>query len=391
MKRVLVIIPNLDLGGMETVVMNYFRHIDRSRLVFDFVLHGEKGYFEDEASVLGARIFRAPTRKQGFFKNVLAMKKIYSRKEYDTVIVCTEHALAFIELAVAWACGVRTRAAWSHFADYQGRSRVKRSVHFLARPFLYMFANLFFACTKDAGRWLFSEKFVKNLHKKNFHIINNAIDMQRFKYDPETRERLRSEMGLGARFAVGIIGRLVPVKNHAFAMDVMQAMPKPDDVALVIIGDGELRAELEARAGENVIFTGAVGNVHDYLQALDAVIVPSLHEGLSIAAIEAQAAGLPVLLSSNIPPEAAICETARFLENCVGVWVGGILGLMDGGSGRERDSELKSDRKSDRREIDLADSGFDIRKEADRIMDIFGTNSHIQNRRRRAKKQGGFK
>jgi glycosyltransferase involved in cell wall biosynthesis len=347
MKRVLFVLPNLDLGGTEIIVMNYFRNIGKN-VVFDFVVHGESGYFEDEARALGAEIFRVPTRRQGFFKNIYAMKKIYAN--YDFIIVCTEHAFAFIELAVAWASGVKTRAVWSHFADYQGNSRIKRRAHFFARPFLRLFANLFFACTQDAARWLFG-RLSKNT-RKNFFIINNAIDLQKFCFCPDAREKIRKQHLLGDKPTIGIVGRLTAVKNHAFALEIISQIPS----VLLIIGDGELRAELEDMSNERVIFTGAVENIHEYYSALDFLIVPSFHEGFSLVAIEAQAAGLPVLLSDKIPHEAKITALARTKN------------LKDGAQAWAQ--EIISVKNHKRTAVDLTDSGFDIKTESKKFQEI---------------------
>jgi len=414
MKRILIVLPNLDLGGMETVVMNYFRAIDREKIIFDFVVHGEKGFFEDEAVSLGAKIFRCPTRKKNFFKNIFTMRKIYKKnlnapeisddayffgareknfegvekiprekisrekipaenfvagarekiphEKYETVIVCTEHAFAFIELFVAWICGVKIRAAWSHFSDYQGRSKLKRRLHFFARPFLCAFTNLFLACTEDAGRWLFG-----GLHKKNFCIINNAIDLEKFKFDETARKKIRSEYNLGESFTIGIVGRLVPVKNHAFAKKIFAELRKEKnfdayenifsseekrDAVLMIIGDGELRCELDSR-DEKIIFTGAVENIREFYSALDFLIVPSFHEGFPMIAVEAQASGLPVLLSENITRGVALSPLANFKS-------------LDAGA-KNWAREILKTKIPPREKINLSASGFDIKTEGRRF------------------------
>ncbi|MCL1846043.1 MAG: glycosyltransferase [Defluviitaleaceae bacterium] len=435
MKRILVILPNLDLGGMETVVMNYFRNLDRSKIVFDFVVHGEPGFFEEEARALGARIFRVPTRSQGFFENISAMRRIYaagsiasedayfstrvvadgrsrvSEEKYDIVIVCTEHAFAFIELFVAWTSGVKTRAAWSHFSDYQGASRLKRRAHFFARPLMCFYANLCLACTKDAGVWLFGKKFAKNLQNPAFHIINNAIDLEIFSRQAcggtrehnerserfprhrgrvseatralegcgreasplagdgfEPREKIRAAHGLtNDEIAVGIAGRLTAVKNHAFALEIFKellASGAGKNAALFIIGDGELREEIETQSRNlgitnRVIFTGALGNIHEYYQALDVLILPSHHEGLPVVAIEAQASGLPVILSDKLTRDVQISDLAHYESLNAGAtaWAEKILALAS----RER---------TERTTPDLSESGFDITREAAKLQKI---------------------
>jgi glycosyltransferase involved in cell wall biosynthesis len=312
MNRILIILPNLDHGGTEVTLMHYFR---ASGLPFDFAVHGKGGYFEPEAKALGARIFRVPTRKQGLFKNIAAMRTLYKRHpEYTTVIVCTEHSFAFVELYVAWLCGVRVRAAWSHFSDYQGPSRLKRNAHFITRPLMRLFGNRFLACSEAAGKWLFGKGI---LRKKGFHIVRNAIDLDKFTFNPKIRERMRNKLGLGDRFAVGIAGRLAAVKNHTFALETFARIKEKDPTAtLLVIGIGDLKESIASEAlclgiSDETIFIGTVDNIHDYYQALDVLIVPSLHEGFCIVALEAQASGLPVLLSEGVPREAAVCGSAQ--------------------------------------------------------------------------------
>ena len=388
--KVLIILPNLDLGGTEVVVMNYLRQFSieftargKSSLfktdacgvsesascdepiLFDFAVHGETGYFEEEARLLGAKIFRVPTRGESFFGNIRAMRRLYHENKYDFIIVCTEHSFAFIEVAVAWFSGIKTRAVWSHFSGYQGKSRLKRHLHLIGRPFLRMFTNMFFACTLDAGRWLFGNTFARNLQnkaavpplfsdrgelrsndrefKKNFHIINNAIDLDKFAFNQEVRDKIRYKIGLGDAFAVGIVGRLAAVKNHIFALesfakiDLSKAtFAKADltktgfsktEAVLIIIGDGEMRAQIEEMAerlgiSSRVFFTNAVENVHEYYQALDLLLMPSLHEGFGMVAIEAQASGLQALISDTVPQEVKVSELAFFksLDDGADAW-----------------------------------------------------------------------
>jgi glycosyltransferase involved in cell wall biosynthesis len=350
-KRILIILPNLDLGGTEIVIMNYLRHIDREKIIFDFCVHGETGYFEDEAVTLGAKIFRAPTRSQGFFKNIFAMRKIYRDEKYDFAIVCSEHSFAFLELFVAWLSGVKTRAAWSMFSDYTGRSKVKRAAHFFARPLMRLFSNLRFACSANAGQWLFGKKFI---------IINNAIDLDVFKFNRENRnirEKIREKHELTDEFTIGIAGRLSAVKNHAFALEIIKECET--DTVLLIVGDGELRAEIEKKAYEidrKIIFTGRVDSIAEYYFAIDLLLIPSFHEGLSLVAIEAQASGIPVLLSDTITPEIKICELAHFisLDSGAKTWA-------------EKIADLK---KHERTAMDFKTSGYDIKEEAKKLQKI---------------------
>jgi glycosyltransferase involved in cell wall biosynthesis len=330
----LVILPNLDLGGTESCLMNFLR----GGVKFDFVVHGEAGFYEEEARALGAQIHRVPTRSDGFWKNIFAMRKLYkNNRQYKTAIICTDHAFAFVELFSAWWCGVKNRIAWSHFSDYTGEKGAKRTAHYFARPWLRLFAKTRLACTHEAGVWLFGRAAVR---RRSFHIIPNAIDAEKYAFEPDLRKIARSPSPNGLisdtnftdkTLAVGIIGRLAPVKNHVFALEIfVQVIKREPDARLFIIGDGELRQMLKEKAdalgiSEQVVFTGAVTNMPAWYQALDVVLIPSLHEGLPMIAVEAQAAGLPVLLAASLSREVAITSLARYVKADTSAWVDAIL------------------------------------------------------------------
>ena len=346
MERFLFIVPNLDLGGTEMVVMLYFRHL---QLPIDFVVHGNEGYFEGQARNAGAKIYRVPTRKAGLWRNIRKMRQLYKQHpEYQTVIICTEHSFAFIELAVAWFSGVRTRGAWSHFSDYQGASRLKRVLHFLTRPLMRVFGNFFLACSTEAGSWLFGKKV---LHDKRFHVVKNAIDVSRFTFNPEARLKKREALGLNDHFVIGMVGRITAVKNHAFALSVFEKLQalSPTPTTLLIIGDGEEKDNLKTYAPENVIFTGAVNDPHHYYPAFDVLLLPSLHEGFPVVAVEGQAAGLPVIMSDTLSREVGISSLAQYVALKEEAWVDAILAV-----------QADTKRERPREEITLINEGYDI-------------------------------
>ena len=341
------------MGGTEAVVMNYLR----AGVPFDFVVHGDAGHHEAEARTLGARIHRVPTRAQGLLANIRAMRQLYkTHRTYDTVILCTEHAFGFIEPAVAWWCRVKYRAAWSHFSDYQGASWLKKWLHYPARPWLRLFTNFRLACTVAAGRWLFgcSHKSLSiwfpsgsdNVVSTNFELVKNAIDVDKFAFDVDKRNAMRKQLTLDKQLTVGIIGRLSAVKHHAFAFQIFARVithmrdegVMPDAMpVLLVIGDGDERERLTAQAraldiDTHIRFTGAVDNVHAYYQALDMVIMPSVHEGFPMVAVEAQAAGLPVVLSDTLSREIALTPLVRYIGikgEDVQAWADAILSLVD--------------------------------------------------------------
>jgi len=388
MKRILLILPNLDMGGTEAVVMNYLR----AGVPFDFVVHGDIGYHEAEARALGAKLFRVPTRSEGFFANIRAMRQLYkTHPQYDTVLLCTEHAFGFIELAVAWGCRVKYRGAWSHFSNYQGGARLKKILHYPARPWLRLFTNYRLACTAAAGQWLFgcNHKSLStwfptggSMINTNFDLVKNAINLQNFAFDAATRHTVRERLQVGNRLAVGIVGRLNAVKNHTFALRVFaqiqaHALAADKQPMLYIIGDGTLRASLETQANElgisnNVCFVGAVDDIQAYYQAMDMVLMPSLHEGFPMVAVEAQAAVLPLVLSDALARDIAATPLVRYIgigEADTNAWADAILAHV----GNNIDNQTQ---RGDPAHIQaLTEAGFSIGHAARYLNGILGVSS----------------
>jgi glycosyltransferase involved in cell wall biosynthesis len=183
---------------------------------------------------------------------------------------------------------------------------------------LSRYPSAYCSCSREAGEW----RFPRRICRSSLNIINNGIDVERFRYDENVRKEMRSRLGLDDdTVLVGCVGRLTYQKNQSFLLDVMREAAELDpdkDCRLILIGDGEDRSVLEKKAADldiqnKVIFTGAVSNVKDYLQALDVAVMPSRYEGLAIAVIEAQAAGLDVIASDAIPELAAVTENVSFI------------------------------------------------------------------------------
>jgi glycosyltransferase involved in cell wall biosynthesis len=197
-----------------------------------------------------------------------------------------------------------------------------------------VFGNLFFACTREAGVWLFGKVVMK---KNNFYTIKNAIDLNKFVYNPDMRLSLREKLNITKNFTISMVGRLTQVKNHAFALEVFAQLCKKEPAAVFyMIGDGELKNSIQNKAMllgiiDKVVFTGAVENIYDYFQALDVLLLPSFHEGFPVAAVEAQAAGLPVFLSDTLASEIACTPLAQFLslEDGAEAWAAEILKVKD--------------------------------------------------------------
>lgn len=305
MIRVLHILGGLNLGGAETMVMNLYRAIDRTKVQFDFVIHvNEKQAYEDEISFLGGKIYRFP---QFNGKNLISVIRLWNNffLEHSEYQILHSHirSYASIYIPIAKKYGLKTIIHSHSTSNGKGMSAVVKQI--LQIPLRYQ-ADYLFACSQSAGKWLYG----KNVHKrKNYHLIFNAIDSERFNFNAIKREQVRKELKIDDKFVIGHVGRMSQPKNHIFLIDIFEALlKKRKDVVLLLVGDGELKSKIEnivhiKNLNEKVIFLGSRNNTEDYYNAMDIFVFPSLWEGLGIVAIEAQTSGLPCIVSERIPKE----------------------------------------------------------------------------------------
>lgn len=321
--RVLCVMSTLDRGGAESMVMSLFRKIDRKKVMFDFIKHtNRKGAFEYEIESLGGRIYEAPRYKgynhiqyiawwRSFLKNHPEYKIIHGH--YFTI-----SAVYFSEAHKA----NRITVGHSHSTEAP-REQIRRPVvHIIGNIYINQiekYSDYCMACSKVAGNWLFK--------KKQFMVLNNAIEANKFRADSVIGRRIREEFDLGDSFVVGNVSRFSIPKNPNGILEIFRLIhEKRPNSKLLWVGDGPLRKEVEEKANEwgisgDIIFTGVRGDVNWLLQAMDVFILPSYYEGLPVAAVEAQAAGVPTYCSSAITREVGITNICRFLPiNNLNIW-----------------------------------------------------------------------
>ena len=292
------------------MIMNLYRAVDKTRVQFDFVVHSDKenAYFEEVRS-LGGRIFVFP-KFNG--KNLRAYKNEWRAffTEHPEYKVLHSHlrSYASIYFPIAKKFGVKT-IIHSHSTS-NGRgigSAVKKLLQYSLR---YQ-ADYFFGCSRESAEWLVGKKAVAS---DRYHTLPNSINTERFKFNPEVREKIRAELGLGERTTYVHVGRLHPAKNHEFLLEVFAKINSTNpQSALVLVGEGELRASIEAKIeglgiSKSVYMIGSVPNVEDYLMAADAFLFPSKWEGVPVTVVEAQATGLPCFVSDKITEGVCISE-----------------------------------------------------------------------------------
>lgn len=315
-ERICTIVCDITSGGVESVLLNYFSHMDCSGYELDLVTYNISSELcAEKFRKLGFRIIVIPPKRFGFIKSVQQMWKVIRDGRYDVVHAhLTEWNC--IPMFLAWKCGVKIRISHSHMADYP--NGVKRKVLFTAQKiFNRMFANKYCACGQDAAKYLYGEKLYRNGHVR---VLNNAIDVQRFKHNVEVRKEVRDKLKIGeSTLCVGHIGRFLEQKNHTFLVDIFAELVKMyPDSCLLLMGMGDLEEKIREKVinlklTDQVHFLGVRNDPERIYQAMDVFCLPSLYEGLPVVGIEVQAAGVPCVMSDRVSPEVKITPLITML------------------------------------------------------------------------------
>lgn len=326
--RILHVIGVMNRGGAETMIMNLYRKIDRTKIQFDFVQNENSGAaYDDEIIALGGNIYHCPRyRGKNHFAYTKWWQTFFEKHKHEYPVVHGHiGSTAAIYLPIAKKYGAYA-IAHSHSAGIgSGMYRI------FAYPTRYI-ADHFFACSQDAGISRYGRKIGND--KKRCQTLNNAIDTRKFVFDPKIRGQIRKTLCIGENtLVIGHVGRFTDAKNHKFLLDIFgrlhQQMP---DSVLLLVGDGELRSQIESTISRKhlvgaVIMTGVQPDVWNYYQAMDVFLMPSLYEGMPVSLVEAQTAGLPCCVSANVPRETAITDLVQFrsLEDDAEHWVKWII------------------------------------------------------------------
>jgi len=361
MIRVLHIMGCSDVGGISTVVLNYYRFVDRTQVQFDIALTvptiGRNALALQE---LGANIHFLPLKSQGIGAFQQSLRELLEQEQYDAVHV-HESETCYVALQVAKKLGIRCRIAHSHTSSpYEG---IKGEIRRLSGCVLnYHYASHVIGCGKLAGERVFGKW---NMRRPKARVLPNAIDTRKFSYDEDIREEVRKELELEGKYVLGMVGRLCVEKNYPFALDLMAALSREDpDCVLVIAGGGEEQAAIEDKIaqlgiGDHVTLLGRRSDVQRLYQAFDAFLLPSFTEGYPVAAVEAMAAGLPVLLSDAVTDELKFGSAVEYLPlNRIQLWLEAIR-------------RLRTDTGREARQEEPAQQGLDIRTAAKQLEQIY--------------------
>lgn len=360
--RIAHIIGKLRNGGVESVVMNYYRNIDREKIQYDFIIDddSENPELQSEIVNLGGKVITVPAYQKQFAYQK-ALHELFRENNY-LLVYSHINTLSVFPLFAAWRAGIKIRVAHNH--STAGGGELKRNImKYSLRPFAKVFPTHLCACSKFAGEWLFGKSAMNSGRVK---VWPNAIDTSRFAYNESIRNDIRRELKLEGKFVVGHAGRFVQTKNHDFLIDIFNEIHKRrSDSVLLLAGDGPLMDSVKDKVfrlglNDSVIFMGDVHGMGRYYQAMDIFILPSLYEGLGMVAVEAQVSGLPVLCSDEVPNEAVICNNIKFLslKRSAGEWADESL--------RFSENHVRCDMSDAARE-----HGFDIREQALKLQEWY--------------------
>jgi len=368
--RVLHVLGGTNLGGAESRIMDLYRHIDRERVQFDFLVHSaEEGYFDKEITKLGGRIYRVPRfRLYNYFSYRRACKKFFDEHHVFGVIQGHMTSTASIYLPLAKKAGIPVAVAHARSAGVD--KGMKGTVTGWLRKNLHKKADYLFTCSEIAGISVFGKKAVES---GRTIFIPNAINCSDFAYDEGKREYLRKELGLKGLYVIGHVGRFHYAKNHEYLLRVFAELLKKGnkDYRLLLIGEGEgmssakqLAAELQIE--DKVMFAGNKANVYDYYQAMDYFVYPSRYEGLPGTVVEAQTAGLRCLMSDTICEEVAVTDLVMTMsiEEAPQVWAEVIQNTED----YSRISCLQ----------EMQEAGFDVNAQAQIMQNFYETGRWAQ-------------
>lgn len=365
--RVLVVAP-LGVGGITGMMINIQKHLDRSRLNFDYlVFHDRKEPSEDAVVEMGSSKLIASADSIPFrpLRGIIRVRKIQKVcKDNDVLILHynSSRPADLMNIIAAKFGGVKHVTIHSHNSGFGTAGRGIRMVSKLSKPFLPFFCDTYYGCSDSAAKFLFPKRIIES---RNYTVLPNGIELKKYDFNKKAREEVRKELGLQNRYVIGHAGRFADQKNHTFLLDIFQQIHEKDsDAVLLLCGTGELAEPMKQKAKQlgiygSVIFYGVSHEMHRMWQAMDVLVMPSLHEGLPVTGIEAQASGLPCIFADTITKEVDVTGKSEFLplSEPAEVWADHILAHRND----VRVSGVQA----------LRNAGYDIQQTADKISDLY--------------------
>ncbi len=363
MIRVLHSVSNMDRAGIETMIMNYYRHIDRNKIQFDFLANKSKsGAYDDEIKKMGGNIYISPGLNPAkWFKYEKMVKRLLENHKEIKIVHSHNGAFSLQAQLAAKKSNIKNRIVHVHGTKIDFNLKLPLKLAYKTQ--LKRVANNYWGCGTEAIKYYFGKNVIKN---KNYLVIHNAIDTKKFIYNETKRIALRTKYNIDNKFVIGNVARFMKQKNHVFTLELFKViLEKEPSAILMLLGDGELLNEMKEKAkklgiDKSVLFMGNVDNVNDMYQAMDLFLLPSLFEGLPVVGIEAQASGLKCIMSDTITKEVAITDNIQFMnlkKDSLKKWADEIL--------KNKDYKRKN------MEKEVIDAGYSIEVEARKLQEIY--------------------
>ena len=363
MVRVLTILSGLDGGGVENILLNYYQNMDRQKVHIDFIVQSQDiGKIEDKFEKKKKKIYRVTPKTVSLKKNIVEIYRIMKDNQYD-IVHSRMNVKGMTHLITAWLCGIKVRMIHNHMAYVPKQGKMK----YLTPPakiICKLFATHWLACSDAAAIDMFGEKAYK---QGKAIVINNAIDAEKYDYNPELRRSVRDEFNIRDEFVIGVVGRFHEQKNHKFMLKIFkEVVNKNKNVKLLLVGGGELEKEIHQwvngyNLNEFVIFTGIRTDVPRLLQGMDIFVLPTLYEGFGNVFVESQAAGLKTIASlEGAPQSTKLTDLIEYvsLKKSPEEWADIILKYQNG---YKRESQIEK----------IRAAGFDVKQQATYLEDLY--------------------
>ncbi len=364
MIRILHSISYMSRGGIETMLMNYYRHMDRDKIQFDFLCHSyNKGAYDEEIERLGGRIYRTPgLNPLKIAKYLKYMKNLFATHPNYRILESHNGPFGVYSLYAAKKYNIPIRIYHAHGASLA--LDLKFPLKFFCKSMLKFYMNRHFVCSKKAGYYYMGKDIME---KGKYRFIPNAIEVERFIFDSTKREKVRNQYNLNDKVVIGHVGRFSYQKNHEFLLNIFAKACKINpNLILALLGSGELMGEVKKQAKklnicDKIIYVGNVSNTNEWYQAFDLFLLPSRWEGLPVVGIEAQAADLPCIFSTAVTDEVALSQKATFidLKESDDVWAGKINEIINRKESRNNNYNL------------LTEKNYNIKTEAKKLQDLY--------------------